>query len=129
MHKVTITHSGYRLNVTLSGMFDIDATKRAFKDTLIASRRLKDSFDVVVDIRNLKPEKNKLAKVITRMTMCLEERGAENIIRVVGSSVYALTLFAINSKKTTKVKLHYVPTLADADKIIKEAGTFKNHES
>lgn len=120
MHNVIINKSGKQLNITLSGNFNQTTATHAINDIARASQRLQSRFNVIVDIRHIKQVNPELGSKISLATKMLEERGAKHIIRVVGSSKYALSLFAKNSKADGKAKIHFVPTLENAEELIKE---------
>lgn len=119
MHNVIINKSGKQLNITLSGLFSHTTATHAINDIKRASQRLQTKFIVVVDIRHIKPVNPDIGHKIELATKLLEERGAQHIIRVVGSSKYALTLFAKHTKINGKAKIHFVPSLEDAEEKVK----------
>ena len=120
MYRVTVSHAGERLNIKLAGFFDMNSAYNTLREIERIMPVLKETFDVVVDIRHVKEVTDEVAGTIKNGTVILADHGARNIVRVVGSSEYAVTLFATRSWSSPKAKISFVPTLHDADVKLEE---------
>ena len=128
MFRVTVSHAGKRLNIQLAGFFNINSANSTLREIERSLPILKDSFDVVVDIRHINTVSDDVALTIKTGTSILANNGAKNIVRVVGSSEYAVTTFAMNSWSSPKADIYFVPTLHDADVKLKELNDISEKE-
>jgi hypothetical protein len=119
MTRIEVNRLKNRFNLTLSGSFDIKDAIDTISEIKRKVIELKPGFDVVNDIRFLKVVNMAAALKIRAGTKILEEHGAKRIIRVVGGSQIAVKVFAkFSSLFGSKVEVHYVPTIEEANKIL-----------
>lgn len=108
-----------RLNMRLSGSFSEEETIPIINRINAEVSKLKPGFDIINDIRDLKKVNIKAALRIKKGTKILEEKGGKRLIRVVGSSKLAIQIFAkFASFKKSSMKVHYVPSIEEAHKIL-----------
>jgi anti-anti-sigma regulatory factor len=110
-----------RLNIQLSGTFSIEDALPLINRINAEVVKLREGFDVINDVRELKFVDSKAAKEIKKGTAIMQSKGAKIIIRVVGSSKFALVTFAkFSNFNNSNMKIYYAPTLEDAYKILEE---------
>jgi hypothetical protein len=119
MIKVSANNLENRLYMTLSGSIDLNDALETIRQIRLEVAKLEPGFDVINDIRFLKIANLQAALKIKQGSKIIENAGAKRVIRVVGSSTFAVKVFAkFSSLIGSKTKVHYVPTMEEAMEIV-----------
>lgn len=109
----------------ISGDVQLAESKRVVAELRNRAKELQPGFDVINDLRYLKISSLSAALQIKNGVKVLAEHGSNRTIRVVGGSKFAIFIFAKYSELTAKGKVFYVPTVEDAEKILRQPRVVK----
>ena len=107
-----------RLYIKLTGSYTAEDTIPIINRINHEVVKLKPGFGVINDIRELQKVDIKAALRIKKGTKIVKEKGAKHIIRVVGSSKFALRIFAKFANLIDNLKISYVPTIEKAEELL-----------
>lgn len=118
MHRIKINKELNRLYMTISGFIKLKDAAEIIDDLESYLKLLKHDYDIIIDIRNVKPTNVYVLNQIKVGTDLFEQYGIRNTIFVVGSSKYALTMFAKFVGYNEKELIYFVPSLEIAEEKI-----------
>lgn len=122
MYTVQVDKNQNILKITLKDNFNKSDGERCISEIVSAVNRLRRGFDVITDISAFKGSEKKCEDFFLASCKLMKRRGANHIVRVVGASKEALVKFAMETKLIDNYPVKYVPTLKDAEKLLKFYG-------
>lgn len=110
MHRIKIDKEKNRLTLSLSGFIDLKSAMDIVYELEVSVAPLKSDYDIIVDIRHFRPTNIYVLNQIKIGKSMFQTTGARYAIFAVGSSKYALTMFAkfANHKDSD---IFFVPTV------------------
>ncbi len=118
MYDITVDKEKNRLVVILRGTIGKIESEKIAREMVTACNQLKRGFDVINDISSYEAADKKSEDVFKTVIEFLKIRGVKNVVRVVGGSKMALMKFADITKKVANYTVRYVPTMAEAEKVL-----------
>ena len=118
MYEITADRERNRLVVTLRGTIGKIESEKIAREMVVVCNQLKRGFDVINDISQYEDADKKSEDIFKNMIEFLKIRGVRSVVRVVGGSRGALMKFADVTKGVSRYTVRYVPTFADAEKLL-----------
>ena len=118
MFKIKKDIEKNRLYITINGILSISEAKLARNMLLKEVDELKPNFDLINDISQFIRGQEEAGEVLKEIMTVMIEKKANRVIRVVGASKIGLLQFANYSLPIQAYKLSYVPTMAEAEKLL-----------
>ncbi|MFA7421348.1 MAG: hypothetical protein WCZ90_16815 [Melioribacteraceae bacterium] len=121
MIKVTADTTQNRLHITMIGTLSVEEAQKSKLtiETTIAS--LKPGFDVINDISRFIRGDDAAGNVLKEIIILLIQNRVNRVVRVVGTSKSGLIQFANNTLQIEQYKIHYVPTLEEAELLLSKS--------
>ncbi len=118
MYKIHTEIGKNRLYITINGILSLEEAKKARAAIESSVASLKTGFDVINDISKLIRADEAGGIVLKEINVLLIQKGVKRIVRVVGTSKIGLIQFANNTVQIEQYKIHYVPSMKEAEKLL-----------
>ncbi len=115
MHRIKIDIPKNRIRITLSGFFNLKTAGETVIELEKNVRKLEPNFDIICDVCSFKPTNIYVLKKIAEAKKMFDKYGARYAVFAVGSSRYALTMFAKFTNFKNEELLFFVPSLEEAE--------------
>lgn len=120
MIKITTNTAKNRLYISMIGVVTLEEAQKS-KLTIEASvAALKIGFDVINDLSKFIRGDDAAGGVLKEIIILLIQKGVNRVVRVVGTSKTGLLQFANNSLQIEQYKISYVPTLEEAELLLRK---------
>jgi anti-anti-sigma regulatory factor len=107
-----------RLYLSVSGIVSLAEAVKAKEQIEKETEFLQPEFDLINDISKFIHGDDAAGQILKEITISLIQKKVNRVVRVVGTSKAGLIQFANNSLSTDSYKIHYVPTLEEAEKFL-----------
>ena len=109
-----------RLYIRLSGFFREDESDALFVALKTTLEQVRLGFDVVTDVRDLRPGSPKTAADLEKAVQMIKDTGRNRAIRITGGLVTGIMQFkrVVQSVFGNDPKVRYVSSVEEADRIL-----------
>ena len=121
MIKVTANTAHNRLNITMIGTLSVEEAQKSKLTIEATIATLQPGFDVINDISRFIRGDDAAGNVLKEIIILLIQNRVNRVVRVVGTSKSGLIQFANNTLQIEQYKIHYVPTLEEAELLLSKS--------
>ena len=118
MYRIKKDINKNRLYISVSGIISITEAKKIKEELEKEVDELQPKFDLINDISRFIHGQEEAGTILHEIMNSMIKKKVNRIVRVVGDSKEGLIQFANNSLPVDAYQLRYVPTLAEAEKLL-----------
>jgi len=121
MIKVTADTVQNRLHIAMIGTLSVEEAQKSKLTIEATIASLKPGFDVINDISRFIRGDDAAGNVLKEIIILLIQNRVNRVVRVIGTSKSGLIQFANNTLQIEQYKIHYVPTLEEAELLLSKS--------
>ncbi|MBI3123165.1 MAG: hypothetical protein HYZ10_02045 [Ignavibacteriales bacterium] len=120
MIKISTNAAKNRLYISMIGVVTLEEAQKSKLTIEASAAALKTGFDVINDLSKFIRGDDAAGGVLKEIIILLIQKGVNRVVRVVGTSKTGLLQFANNSLQIEQYKISYVPTLEEAELLLRK---------